>query len=147
MGTRGAGSSRSANRTASGTPGSMISIALTGVSNPITTGAEARPSRRPAIPRSMAAGTGAVFGPPGQVRLPVTDDEIIDQALSFQPLTGRLLRFVTSLLVSCGRDRRVEIGGGVAQRAAARSQDRHGQGGTGCLAYGAAHVPGRDPQP
>jgi Pyridoxamine 5'-phosphate oxidase len=57
----------------------------------------------------MAAGTGAVFDPPGHIRLPITDDEIIDRALSFRPLTGRLLRLVTSSAVSCGRDSEVAL--------------------------------------
>ena len=47
----GAGSSRSANRTTSGPPGSMISIALTGFSNPVTTGAEAQ-RRKACLPQS-----------------------------------------------------------------------------------------------
>jgi predicted ribonuclease YlaK len=36
-----------------------------------------------------------LFDPPGHVRLPINDDEIIDRALAAQPLTGRPVTLVT----------------------------------------------------
>jgi predicted ribonuclease YlaK len=36
-----------------------------------------------------------LLDPPGHVRLPINDDEIIDRALTAQPLTGRALTLVT----------------------------------------------------
>jgi len=36
-----------------------------------------------------------VFDPPGHVRLPITDDEIIDRALAIQPLAGRQVTLLT----------------------------------------------------
>ena len=36
-----------------------------------------------------------VFDPPGHVRLPINDDEIIDRALTIQPLVGRPVTLLT----------------------------------------------------
>lgn len=36
-----------------------------------------------------------VFDPPGHVRLPITDDEIIDRVLAVQPLAGREITLLT----------------------------------------------------
>lgn len=35
------------------------------------------------------------FDPPGHVRLPITDDEIIDRILAVQPLAGREITLLT----------------------------------------------------
>jgi hypothetical protein len=53
----------------------MISIALTGVSNPIITGAEAQPTRRTGDTAQYGSWHRSCLRPPGHIRLPITDDE------------------------------------------------------------------------
>lgn len=36
-----------------------------------------------------------LFDPPGHVRLPIDDDEIVDRALAVEPLAGRKVKFLT----------------------------------------------------
>lgn len=36
-----------------------------------------------------------LFDPPGQVRLPIKDDEIVDRALAVEPLAGRKITLLT----------------------------------------------------
>ncbi len=49
-----------------------------------------------------------MFDPPGHVRLPINDDEIIDRALAIQPLVGRP---VTVLTYDTGQSMRARAAG------------------------------------
>lgn len=46
------------------------------------------------IPRGTVTAE-ILFDPPGHVRLPIEDDEIIDRLITVQPLVGRKVRFIT----------------------------------------------------
>ncbi|MCZ3388960.1 MAG: PIN domain-containing protein [Actinomycetia bacterium] len=46
------------------------------------------------VPRGLIT-VELVFDPPGHVRLPINDDEIIDRVRAIQPLAGRLIKLLT----------------------------------------------------
>lgn len=61
-----------------------------------------------------------IFDPPGHVRLPITDDEIIDRALALQPLAGR---DITLLTYDTGQSHRARNAGLDARKLATPAED------------------------
>jgi len=59
------------------------------------------------LPRGEVT-TELIFDPPSHVRLPINDDEIIDQAMAIQPLAGR---DVTLLTYDIGQSTRARAAG------------------------------------